>query len=664
MARSIPTFEHTHTDMNIMVVDDNEQFAGSLCTRLSAASGKPCQRVVVDSGEDNLMLSEVIKTPVPPGCVLFINVNMLANGGRRQSYKGIELLSWLRVKGVTNHCVLYSFETAAQLPRRGRKNFLIFSKGVTFVQLPSDFSALDFERIAADTADSENLKTYLKSVFDVTKFRHREANWWSMKVMWDIHRIATAGDFNDDYPQLVRDNIAKLNNAVGVFLNGLEVMNVSKKIEDVLRPFRGKAQELETLLRYHNDKAYPGGSVEDYQSIIAGLREELTAAGEDIRHLIGQTGYKDCLVRRQQLQSDLAFAISEVRDMEAANIEAEKVAAELKRHESTLNNIYATERRRLFTSGAAPSVDRAINILLIDDKARDGWEQVFAALFKNAKVTPVVPQKDFAKDINALYETQVKGPLSKLNASPDPSLVLLDLRLFEETERSIDIKNVSGKLLLEIIRKDFNGLPVLITTASNKIWTFRELIKVGADAYWIKEGLDEQRTAEDSVENYCQLLSLVDKMTDGRYAVLKDFATYAENFGRQPKPHWFRRFTWANNEKTHGDVKAIKRSLNNAVLVLKNYLHNYHLGYGFKDEPSESFVLSGLINKICGVYECVHRADKYTNHTTYDLRGDDQLHTIKDLRNKYSHSSYHSATWDELVRCIEETKKYLEIPPI
>src|SRR5262249_54552771 len=167
-----------------------------------------------------------------------------------------------------------------------------------------------------------------------------------------------------------------------------------------------------------------------------------------------------------------------------------KIAAELKRHESTLNNIFAKERKRLFRSDDASSVHRAFNILLIDDKAHDGWELVFKSLFRNAYIEQIVPRNHYVRNIEALYEDQVREPMSRLSTSPDPSIVFLDLRLFDETERSIEIGNVSGKLLLARIRKDFKGVPVLITTASNKIWSFRELINLGADAYWVKEGMD------------------------------------------------------------------------------------------------------------------------------------------------------------------------------
>jgi len=648
--------------MDILVIDDNEQFASSLCTRLSVVHGLSCQRIVLDSADD-VNLSGLIKTPVPQGCVIFINVNLRTASGGRQRHKGVELLTWLRIRGVMNHCVLYSFERVGQLPKRDRKNLLIFSKGITFIQLPRNLSTIKFGLIKDDTADKENLKAYLRSVFDVTKFRHRDANWWSMKVMWDVHRIAQAGDFHDEYPQHVKDNISKLNNAVGVFLNELEVVNISKKIEDALHPFLTKKEELAGLLLLYDKRAKSGISVDDYYSMITSIKAELSVLSADIQHMVGQSDYKDCLVKKQQLQNDLTFAMAEVRDIEAAEIESGKIADEIKRHETTLSNIYVKEKRRLFASRESSPVDRVMNILLIDDQAENGWEVVFKTLFKNAEIKPVVPQKEYAKDIDALYERQVKDPLDELDAAQGPSIVLLDLRLFDETERSIEIRNVSGRLLLEKIRKDFRGIPVLITTASNKVWTFQELFRIGADAYWVKEGLDEQRTAEDSVENYSQLLFLVDKMTDGRYVVLKEFATFAENFEQGAKKHWSKSFTWLNKNHTHGDVKAISRSLNDAVLVLKNYLHNYHLGYGFKDGPNESFVLSGLINKICGVYECVHVADKYTNHTTYEVRGDYALDTIKDLRNKYSHWSYQNATWDVLVRCIEETKKYLDVPP-
>lgn len=652
--------------MEIFVIDDNKEFAISLCDQLSHTYGKDCQPIIIESEVDAFIMSEIINIPVPYDSVFFINMNLVTGRYRRQNHKGVELLTWLRIKGVMNHCVLYSFQPLVELAKTNRNNLLLFSKGITFIRLPGEFSAMDLDRIKTDVAENGNLKIYLKSIFDVSKFRHRDANWWSMKVMWDVHRIAKRGQFYDDYPQHVRDNLSKLNNAVGVFLNELDVVNVSRRIEEALRPFRAKKDELDQqLLRLQSEQEISGLSIADYEDVIGIVREELESLNDAIQHLVGQAGYMDCLERRMRLQDELSFALSEVSDIETAKGDYAKVVAEIEHHENTLSNIYAKERNRLFGASAQRSVNRRIRILLIDDHAESGWETVLQKIFPSADIKSVVPQKKYVKDIDGLYRNQVKVALDELQASPDPSLVLLDLRLFDETDRSIDIEKVSGKLLLQKLRNEFRGIPVLITTASNKVWTFQKLINLGADAYWVKEGLDELRTAEDSVGNYSRLLFLVDKLTNGRYQVLKDLSSYAEKFQQEAAKHWSKNFTWDNGEQTHGDVKGICKSLNDSVLVLKNYLHSYHLGYGFQDTLNESFVLSGLINKICGVYECVHEAGKSTNYVTYDQRGDYMLDRIKELRNQVSHwQPNKKTTWDTLVEGIEATKRYLDKPPI
>lgn len=651
--------------MDIFIIDDNDQFAGSVCEHLSSAYGHQCQPFVIESVDDGFGSSDIIKETIPSDCLLLININLAPSRDKRQSHKGVELLTWLRIKGVSNHCVLYSFQPLSTLAKTDQRNLLLFSKATTFVRLPNDFSAIDLEKIKDDKVEKQNLKIYLKSIFDVSKFRHRDANWWSMKVVWDVHKIAKSGRCHDDYPLHVKENITKLNNAVGVFLNELEVVNISKNIEEALRPFRTKKEELnKQLLRIQGKEENSEDSIKYYKDEIASVKEKLSLLNENIQHLVGQAGYKDCLEQRKQLQDDLNLALSEVADIETAKVEFERVAAEIKHHEATLNNIYAKEKNKLFGARAVPSVNRMINILLIDDNAENGWESVLQKVFPKADVKSIVPRKMYRKNIDGLYKDQVKDALDALNASANPPLVLLDLRLFDETERSIDIENVSGKLLLKKIREEFRGIPVLITTASNKVWTFQKLINLGADAYWVKEGLDEQRTAEDSVNNYCKLLFLVDKMTDGRYQELKKFSSYAERFEREASNHWSKNITWANGDQTYGAVKGISESLNDSVLVLKNYLHSYHLGYGFQDKLNESFVLSGLINKICGVYESVHDAQKNTNYVTYEERGDVGLDRIKELRNRFSHQRYRSATWQTLVECIEETQKYLDTPPI
>ena len=241
---------------------------------------------------------------------------------------------------------------------------------------------------------------------------------------------------------------------------------------------------------------------------------------------------------------------------------------------------------------------------------------------------------------------------------------MLDLRLFDETDRSVDVENLSGKLLLQKITKEFKGIPIMITTASNKVWTYQSLIDLGADAYWIKEGIDEQREAIDSINNYCQLLRLTSRLTDEPYKILRKLSEFSEKFERQKDTHWSTKYMWDNDETTEGRTDEISRSLNDATCVLKDYLHNHYLRFGSdsSNNETEAFVLSGLINKIAGVYELVHNLK--AGQTARDVgveypRGDKRAKPLINLRNKYSHGYYQTANWTILKRCIDMTEIYL-----
>lgn len=645
--------------MRIFVIDDNEQFALALWNQFSHA--KEQEYIPFNTSEFNNThaLSDTIIESLHSEDVLFINVNLAVGKEKRLDRKGIRLLTWLRTKGVKNHCVLYSFESLNTIAKSAPKNLLLFSQGNTFVQLPDDFSSIDLRQIKNDFTKEDNLKTYLKALFEVAEFRHREANWWSVKVLWDIHRVATKGTFNEDYPQSVKDNLSILNNAVGVFLNELKVINVSKYIEDALNKIRNRKSDLEEqLIRLKSDQ----DSAEFYNEQFSKIGEELTQLNKDIQHLVGKEGYKEYMARRATLQNDLNFIVSEITSIENAKPVLAKITEEIKHYENSLLNISASVEKELFSNKRKPSADTTANILLIDDNAENGWMSVYRHIFPNATIQSVELLNEYEKSIDKLYYYFIKPAIN--NIYQTTSLIFLDLRLFEaeESERSIDVENLSGKLMLEKIREDFKGIPIIITTASNKVWTFQRLVNAGTDAYWVKEGFDEQRTAEDSVNNYLRLLDLVNKMTDERYQLLREFALYAEKFDKEKNKHWSKTVKWLNGEKPPGNVNAISKTLKDSVSVLRNYLHDYHLGYGYKDQLNEAFVISGLINKIAGVYESVHAVDQrvWVGVDFYELRGDTNQTPLRDLRNDASHNWYHLLTWNDLKRCIKETMNYLD----
>lgn len=650
--------------MEIRVIDDNKKFAEDLCIKLLEGNHRHCQPITIEGVDDAFTLSETIAASLTSESVLFMNTNLAIGKETRQSHQGLEVLTWLRIKGLMNHCVLYSFQSLDAIAKAKQNNLLLFSKGISFVRLPNDFSTMDLNRIKDDKAEKENLKSYLTSLFNASQFRHRNANWWSIKVLWDIHRVATGGNFVEPYPKHVTKNLSWINNAVGVYLHGLEVKDIVRFIGEKrerlceLQKAR-KDQKVET----ERDRQVKAEEVEIWEEAERDAQNGILAERQAQQYSQGDSYLKS----RQQiatLHEEKSAARIEANDAsrvcEEKQEELRLIDNEIKELESLLFRLDSTVKDELFDQVQLPKLNKS-RILLIDDNAHNGWKDIFEEIL-DAEIESYTPPKKYIDDIDGLYEA-LKPKIIEIKNDKRPSIIFLDLRLFDETGRSINIENVSGRKLLKRIRTDFRGIPIVITTASNKLWTFQDLINLGADAYWVKEGLDELRDVDDSIRNYCRLLFLVDKLTDGRYKVLHELSDYAEKFERDKSTHWSKEVLWANGEKTNGRLDQISACLNDTFYLLKSYLHIYHLKYGFKDTLNEAFVLSGLINKIAGVYELVHGLDKntYKNAITLrDERGDTNLEKLRVLRNLSSHAGgYPDVTWINLTETIDEAKNYL-----
>lgn len=136
-----------------------------------------------------------------------------------------------------------------------------------------------------------------------------------------------------------------------------------------------------------------------------------------------------------------------------------------------------------------------MKVLLIDDQAQKGWKQILEnTLFENNPI-------DFSEDFHSA-KTKLENNIY--------DLIFLDLRLDENDHNHIDIKQFNGfKIIKEIIRKDFNSInfptPIIIFSATNKIWNIDTMIYYGADNYYIKEHPDYSFDPQYSKENFKRL---------------------------------------------------------------------------------------------------------------------------------------------------------------
>lgn len=90
-----------------------------------------------------------------------------------------------------------------------------------------------------------------------------------------------------------------------------------------------------------------------------------------------------------------------------------------------------------------------------------------------------------------------------------PKCLLLDLRLNNEKEHSLDPIKLSGGKLLEEIKKRYFTLPIIMFTATNKAESVRRLLASGAEYVWTKEGIDDGINDELTLQNTIDLLQKI-----------------------------------------------------------------------------------------------------------------------------------------------------------
>lgn len=132
--------------------------------------------------------------------------------------------------------------------------------------------------------------------------------------------------------------------------------------------------------------------------------------------------------------------------------------------------------------------EEEMKILLIDDLADKGWKQV---LEKAVTQTPIE------------IATNTEEAKEKLIEKYD--LIFLDMRLNETDHTNHKIEEYGGFKVLKEIKNDFKNTnfstPIILITASNKIWNIDKFKEYGVDFYYIKEHPNFLYSKEFSKEN-------------------------------------------------------------------------------------------------------------------------------------------------------------------
>lgn len=485
--------------------------------------------------------------------LFLININYKTENVARADNAGILFLKYLRLNYFNQHCVLYSFLSREQLLVQDPHNSIIFSEGVTFIRLPEHFSIVNFESLAQKKAP-EDLSGYFRGEIRFPEDeRHNWANWWGIERLWEVHQ-SVIGKNKDDFRDYKSSPFIKK-------MESLE-SSIAKYLYPLKREKVIEARRESEILKLHNE-------ITTFNNLISRERKK---------------GEMRDTVFISLMESKISANKVKIKNIDLKAEEGEEL--------NNLRNEIVNQKRR---------------IVLIDDQAAEGWESAF---------------KNILYVENSELQTNFKSPtidnrntfLQHINNETD--IVLLDLRLKKEQGSYYDISQLSGVIILKKLIDRHPGLPVIIITASNKFRSYQTVMEAGADAYWVKEGLDSRLNENESFENYRQLISLISKLSGKEYKLLKNFSQCVGKLKNIKNP-WWANHEWSNPKgnsnisvsQSEGIyISSITEILDYGVFLYRTWLKMFVLNSDSDEKKSDtkSRLLANIINTLSGIVELIH----------------------------------------------------------
>ena len=149
-------------------------------------------------------------------------------------------------------------------------------------------------------------------------------------------------------------------------------------------------------------------------------------------------------------------------------------------------------------------------ILLIDDEADKGWDDVLRKMLPNSEFKTIQEQVPN-------YESLSDGA-QKTIESGKYDLIFLDLRMNGVAEEdTLRPDEFSGMKILKAIKEKNKGNQVIMFTASNKAWNMKALLDAGADGYYIKESPEYTFPASYSESNARELCASINQCLENGY---------------------------------------------------------------------------------------------------------------------------------------------------
>lgn len=190
------------------------------------------------------------------------------NNKAHTEFEGLELLKWLRLNKIFNHCILTSFLPFFEIVQSSPKNIIITSRGNSFIQLPNNV-VLDKESIRKSYfhANEFEIKQLFRSEIDIAVIRHEEANWWGIYKLakgYQIIEDKNIGDIVELFPpkliQILNSYSFQRNLFVFDTLEALDDIEIEEQTLHKNRESREFLREATPKIIYVDDQSDDGWS--------------------------------------------------------------------------------------------------------------------------------------------------------------------------------------------------------------------------------------------------------------------------------------------------------------------------------------------------------------------------------------------------------------------
>ena len=703
--------------MKIIVVDDRTE------VKELKLLGLPNESILLSVNDDKSCkslfdLAHEVRSEVSNdnNAIIFINLFLACSDAEysfQQNKAGIALLKFLRLLEIWNHVVLISPYSLETLVRQDIANIIVTTKGVSLTSCSYDFSEYKEAKLGLLAEDKfegglEKLKPYFRAGFTLPEDeRHNWANWWGIVQLIDVHRSLFPNeiDFKDghgnkcNYPPLVDEKLKQLRN-----LQALKIYNHDADFSKVF--------DKEVLSRLEKEKPY-------IDIEISVINEKITETSDNVKGKDYKSKPANYLAYLKKIVDANNGNVDPQVIIEINELENEIKKLKEKRTQLTLqiqeidSKIQSIKNKAINVSAEVSKLrfvgqSSKPKILYIDDQANEGWADVFQLILFGKEEPDLfyVIQKELEQDINEDFFSNIISPRI-LSFKPD--IILLDLRLKREPGVQLNVEDLSGAFLLKLIRNKFGGIPIIMTSASNKIWSYEKLISLGADSYWNKEGIDERRTTEQTVKNYYKFIDLICKAYSLHFQFLRNISEQIQQISNDKNLWWKSKIDWnyeysikTNYEredkkwlciipqftelKSDG-ICIITSILEDSLSILREYLKITELEQGYNTfSKNEWFIISEIIQHTGKIMEIIHGFDyirakvdlnranieKSCENYHYDKnrvlstdrRNDKKGYKLYDTRNDASH--YFGAirlTWEDLQKWYSDLFNYLVQPP-